>query len=104
MSRIRGLVEKLDPRRRPGVHCREHCGGNVEKGTGGFEGQEHDRCAPGGDPRAREKISHLVGGSQHFSPMRIMIRYLFILSVWYENCRYWPVDLVHSPDRGKEAN
>lgn len=74
MPRMRGLVEKLDPGRSPGIHCREHCGGNCEKGASGFEGQEHERCAQGGDARSREKISQLVGGSQRFSSLRAMIR------------------------------
>ena len=72
MSRVRGLVEELDPGRDPGLYCREHCGGYDPKGAGGFERQGHPRCAEGGVSRAREKISPLVGGSQCFPSLRGM--------------------------------
>lgn len=72
MSRVRGLVEKLDPGRDPGLYCREHCGGYDQEGAGGFERQGHPRCAEGGVSRAREKISPLVGGSQRFPSLRGM--------------------------------
>lgn len=70
MSRVRGLVEKLDPGRDPGLYCREHRGGHDPKGAGGFERPGHPRCAEGGVPRAREQISPLVGGSQRFPSLR----------------------------------
>ena len=70
MSRMRGLVEKLDPGCSPGIDCREHCGGDDEKGADDLKGQEHERCAQGGDARARKKISPLVGGTQRFPWLR----------------------------------